>query len=70
MLFRSVSQSRYVAEKVLAKFMDGSMVIYAGEIKDNTGKVVIAKGKEYKQTDLDLEKMDWFVEGVIGSVKS
>ena len=49
--------------------MDGNFVIYAGEMKDNTGKVVIPKGKEYKQTDLELEKMDWFVEGVIGSVK-
>jgi len=57
------------AEKALAKFKDGTMVIYAGEMKDNTGKVVIPKGKEYKQTDIDLEKMDWFVEGVIGSIK-
>ncbi|MCX5934671.1 MAG: BMP family ABC transporter substrate-binding protein [Pseudanabaena sp. LacPavin_0818_WC45_MAG_42_6] len=57
------------AETVMAKFKDGSMIIYAGEMKDNTGKVVIAKGKEFKQIDPDLEKMDWFVEGVIGSVK-
>lgn len=57
------------AETVMAKLKDGSMIIYAGEMKDNTGKVVIAKGKEYKQTEPDLEKMDWFVEGVIGSVK-
>jgi basic membrane protein A and related proteins len=58
------------AETAMAKLKDGSMMIYAGEMKDNTGKVVIAKGKEYKSTDLDLEKMDWFVEGVIGNVKS
>lgn len=57
------------AETALAKFMDGSMTIYAGEIKDNTGKVVIAKEKQLKQTDPDLEKMDWLVEGVIGSTK-
>ncbi|MFZ4556853.1 MAG: BMP family ABC transporter substrate-binding protein, partial [Pseudanabaena sp.] len=65
------AEAKKAAEAVMAKFMDGSMVIYAGEIKDNTGKVVIEKGKEYKQTDLYLEeKMDWFVEGVIGSIKS
>ena len=65
------AETKKEADKVLAKFMDGSMVIYSGEIKDNTGKVVIAKGTEYKQTDLYLEqKMDWFVEGVIGSIKS
>ena len=58
------------AETAMAKLKDGSMMIYAGEMKDNTGKVIIAKGKEYKSTDPDLEKMDWFVEGVIGSVKS
>jgi len=56
------------AENVVAKFMDGSMVIYAGEIKDNTGKVVVAKEKQLKQQDIELEKMNWLVEGVIGSI--
>jgi basic membrane protein A and related proteins len=40
--------------------------IFAGELKDNTGKVVIAKGKVFKQTDLELEGMNYLVEGVIG----
>jgi basic membrane protein A and related proteins len=57
------------ADAAIAKFMDGSAIIYAGEIKDNTGKVVIAKEKQLKQTEPDLEKMDWLVEGVIGSTK-
>jgi len=56
------------ADGALAKFMDGSMIIYAGEIKDNTGKVVIAKDKKLKQTDPTLEKMDWLVEGVVGKI--
>jgi simple sugar transport system substrate-binding protein len=56
------------AEAIMAKFMDGSMIIYAGEIKDNTGKVVVAAGKELKQQDIELEKMDWLVEGVVGSL--
>ncbi|HEY2082556.1 MAG TPA: BMP family ABC transporter substrate-binding protein, partial [Verrucomicrobiae bacterium] len=49
-----------------AKFMDGSMVIYRGELKDNAGKVVIPSGTEMKQQDITLEKMDYLVEGVIG----
>ena len=57
------------AETALAKFMDGTFVIYAGEIKDNNGKVVIAKDKSLKQTDVELETMNWLVEGVIGSTK-
>ena len=54
------------AEAAKAKFMDGSMVIYKGELKDNTGAVVIPAGAELKQQDISLEKMSWLVEGVIG----
>jgi len=46
------------------------MVIFKGELKDNTGKVVIPAGTEQKQTDPELEKMDYLVEGVNGSTKS
>lgn len=58
------------ADAAKAKFLDGSMVIYKGEIKDNTGKVAIAAGKERKQQDVELEKMNWLVAGVIGNVQS
>jgi simple sugar transport system substrate-binding protein len=58
------------AEAAKAKLQDGTLVIYKGGIKDNQGKVVIPAGKEFKQTDPQLEKMDWLVEGVIGSTKS
>ena len=37
-----------------------------GPLKDNTGKVVIAAGAEEKQTDINLEKMDYLVDGVVG----
>ena len=62
------TETKKEADKAVAKFMDGSMVIYAGEIKDNTGKVVVAKEKQLKQQDIELEKMNWLVEGVIGSI--
>lgn len=49
------------------KFMDGNFVVYKGPIKDNTGKVVIEAGTEHGQQDIWLEKMDFMVEGVIGT---
>lgn len=57
------------ADKVRAQFMKGDFVVYKGPIKDNTGKEVIPKGKEYGQTDIWLESMDWLVEGVVGRTK-
>jgi basic membrane protein A len=56
------------ADTVKAAMMGGSFDIFKGELKDNTGKVVIAKGKTLKQTDLELESMNYLVEGVVGSV--
>jgi simple sugar transport system substrate-binding protein len=58
--------ARKNAEAVRAKMMAGGFDIFAGELKDNTGKVVIPKGKVLKQTDLELESMNYLVEGVIG----
>ena len=39
-------------------------------LKDNKGAVVIPAGKTLKQTDLELEKMNYLVEGVVGSALS
>ena len=60
--------ARKNAEAVRAKMVAGSFDIFAGELKDNTGKVVIAKGKAFKQTDIELEGMNYLVEGVVGKV--
>jgi simple sugar transport system substrate-binding protein len=51
-----------------ASLTKGDFVIFKGPLKDNTGKEVIPAGKAFKQTDLELEKMNYLVEGVIGSV--
>ena len=56
------------ADAAKAKFMDGSMIIYKGPIKDNTGKIVVPEGKSFDQGNPELEKMNWLVEGVIGKV--
>ena len=58
--------ARKNAEAVRAKMMAGTFDIFGGELKDNTGKVVIPKGKVFKQTDIALEGMNYLVEGVIG----
>jgi basic membrane protein A and related proteins len=63
-------EAKAAAEAAKAKFMDGSMVIYKGEIKDNQGNVVIAANEELKQLDPKLEEMNYLVEGVLGSVGS
>ena len=60
--------ARKNAEDIRTKMIAGSFDIFAGELKDNTGKVVIAKGKAFKQTDLELEGMNYLVEGVVGKV--
>jgi basic membrane protein A len=60
--------SKKQAEAVKEKFMAGTMVIYKGEIKDNTGKVIIPAGKELPQQAIELESMNWLVQGVNGKV--
>jgi basic membrane protein A and related proteins len=62
--------TKHDADAAKAKFMEGSMVIFKGPLKDNTGKEILPDGKEYKQQDLELEKMSWLVDGVIGSTKN
>jgi simple sugar transport system substrate-binding protein len=56
------------ADEVKALMIADKFDIFAGEIKDNTGKVVVPKGKSFKQTDIELESMGYLVEGVIGKI--
>lgn len=58
--------AKKAAEAVKSKFMEGKFVIFKGELKDNTGKVVIPAGKEFVQTAIELESMDYLVDGVKG----
>ncbi|MEO0459078.1 MAG: BMP family ABC transporter substrate-binding protein [Cyanobacteria bacterium P01_A01_bin.114] len=56
------------AEAAKAQILTGDLVIYQGELKDNQGGVVLGAGEKYEQQNLELEKMDWLIEGVKGSV--
>ncbi len=64
------AEAKKDADAAKVKFTDGSMVVYKGGLKDNTGKVVIPAGKDLKQQDGELEKMNWLAEGVVGKVGS
>jgi basic membrane protein A and related proteins len=55
------------ADAVKAKMIAGTFDIFKGPLKDNKGGMAIAAGTTHKQTDLELEKMNYLVEGVIGS---
>jgi simple sugar transport system substrate-binding protein len=56
------------ADAAKAALTAGKLVIYKGPLKDNTGKEVIAAGVERPQTDIELEKMNYLVEGVVGKI--
>jgi basic membrane protein A len=62
-------EAKKAADAAKAKLQDGSLVIYKGEIKDNTDKIVVPSGKEFGQRAIELESMAWLVEGVIGKAK-
>ena len=58
--------AKKAADAVKAKLTDGTFVIFKGKLKDNKGKVVIPAGKSLVQTAIELESMDYLVEGVTG----
>lgn len=51
----------------LAQIMKGGFSVIKGPLKDNKGKEVVAAGKAFEETALELESMDYLVEGVVGS---
>ena len=63
-------ETKTKADAAKAALTAGTLVIYKGPLKDNTGKVVIPEGTERPQTDIELEKMNYLVEGVVGKIPS
>jgi simple sugar transport system substrate-binding protein len=60
--------ARKQADAIKASMLKDEFEIFKGELKDNTGKVIIAKGTTMKQIDPALEGMNYLVEGVIGKI--
>jgi len=56
------------ADAAMAALKSGELVIYEGPLMTNDGKEVLAAGQSQKQQDVELEKMDYLIEGVIGSI--
>jgi basic membrane protein A len=51
-----------------ARILDGTLEIYRGPMQDNNGKVAIPVGKTLKIEDVELDRMNWLVDGVEGKV--
>ncbi|MBF0392378.1 MAG: BMP family ABC transporter substrate-binding protein [Alphaproteobacteria bacterium] len=60
--------ARKRADSVFDAFMTKDYAIFTGPIRDNKGNSVIAAGAAQGQTDIALEKMNYLVEGVVGSL--
>lgn len=61
-------ETRKKADEAKAALEAGTLVIFAGPLKANDGKEILAAGVSRGQTDIELEKMDYLVEGVKGSI--
>jgi simple sugar transport system substrate-binding protein len=60
--------ARNHADTVKAEIMKGGYAVFRGPIKDNKGAIVIAAGKAYPETAIELESMNYLVEGVVGAL--
>jgi len=56
------------ADAVKAEIMKGGFAVFKGPMKDNRGREIIAAGKVYQETAIELESMNYLVEGVIGAI--
>jgi basic membrane protein A len=61
------AEGRKQFEAALADINKGNFAIIKGPLKDNTGKEVVAAGQVYPETAIELESMNYLLEGVVGS---
>lgn len=57
---------RKAADKVKESILDGSLHPFQGPIKNQKGELVVKEGETI--SDADLAKLNWYVEGVEGSI--
>ena len=62
------AKAKEAGDKAKAGLTKGDFVIFKGPLKDNKGATVIPAGTSLEMTNVELEKMNWLVEGVIGSI--
>lgn len=60
--------ARRNADAVKAQIMQGGYSVFKGPLKDNKGNQVIPAGTAYPETAIQLESMNYLVQGVNGAV--
>ncbi|MDL2408564.1 BMP family ABC transporter substrate-binding protein [Rhizobium calliandrae] len=61
------AESRKKFEATLAEMMAAKFSVFKGPIKDNKGNMVITADKSFAEDAIELESMNYLVEGVVGS---
>jgi len=59
--------ARNQSDAAHAEMMKGAFSVFKGPLKDNKGAEIIAAGKAYPEDAIELESMNYLVDGVIGS---
>jgi basic membrane protein A len=62
------AEVKTLVEEAKAKLVSGELVIFSGELKDNQGNIAVEAGKAL--TDGEMLSMNFFVEGVQGSISN
>jgi basic membrane protein A and related proteins len=55
-------------DTVKAEILKGGYSVFKGPMKDNKGNMVVPAGKAYPETAVELESMNYLVEGVNGAI--
>jgi simple sugar transport system substrate-binding protein len=62
------AEAKADGDAAVAGIKSGELVIYKGPLETNAGKEVLPADKSLKIDDVELEKMDYLVKGVVGSI--
>jgi basic membrane protein A len=57
---------REQAGQARARLVEGTLAVWKGPLKDNTGRIVVPAGQEWLRNDVQLELAAFLVEGVVG----
>lgn len=61
-------EAKAAGDAAIAAIEGGQLVIYNGPLSTNDGKEILPAGKGFPIEDIELEKMNYLIEGVNGSV--
>ncbi|HEX3995713.1 MAG TPA: BMP family ABC transporter substrate-binding protein [Acetobacteraceae bacterium] len=62
------ADGRKNVDMVKAEILKGGFAVFKGPMKDNKGTEVIPAGKAYPETAVELESLNYLVEGVHGAI--